>query len=531
MSDVIQEIDNDALDALIGRLNEAKEFDLTLSAEDIQLLLHALKTLAIMQTRLSSHDVTIHKLRKLVGIVAASENLGALLENHSSSGSGKPNKSKKIRQKKKLSPTRKPNVEHHVLDSLNKGDRCPTCQLGTLSKYEPVNLLRITGNSPYTAINHVLERLRCNACGEYFTASVPDDVRKDGDIHQKYGYSARSMMAIGKYFMGSPFYRQETLQAILGLPITASTVYDQCEKVADSLYRIYKTLIYLAANGLHFYLDDTTHHILDQKEIMKIQRKTKKPNKRTGTYASGLIATLDNGKHITLFQTNIGHAGEWIDDVLEKRDPGRAPPLLMSDALSSNQPSVTQVIPALCNSHGRRQFVDVLTHFPEDVEYVLNLYKTIWVNEDLVNEKQLNAAQRLAYHQEHSLPSMKTIRDWGERQLATMHVEANSGLGKAIRYFLSHYDGLTRFCTVEGAMIDNNWMEAQLKLIVRGRKNFSFYKTQLGATISDIITSVIATCVNAQVNPFDYLVVIQQNQDQVNTSPETWLPWNYQRNT
>ena len=29
----------------------------------------------------------------------------------------------------------------------------------------------------------------------------------------------------------------------------------------------------------------------------------------------------------------------------------------------------------------------------------------------------------------------------------------------------------------EGAKLDNNRMEAQLKLIVRGRKNFSFYKT------------------------------------------------------
>jgi len=125
---------------------------------------------------------------------------------------------------------------------------------------------------------------------------------------------------------------------------------------------------------------------------------------------------------------------------------------------------------------------------------------------------------------------MKTIFDWGQQALLSERVEENSGLGKAIRYFTSHYDGLTRFCTIEGAKIDNNWMEAQLKIIVRGRKNFSFYKTLLGANISDVVTSSIATCINAGANPLDYMVAIQQNQDRVNASPEAWMPWNYHLN-
>lgn len=528
MSDVIQEIDIEALDALIDRLNEAKEFDLTLSAEDIQLLLSALSTLMTLQTRLSSNDITIHKLRKLVGIVAASEHLGALLEEHSASDDNNPGKRQKKRKNTKPKNTIKPTVEHHSLDTMNKGDLCPSCEIGTLSKYEPANLLRITGCSPYSAVNHVLERLRCNACGDYFTAPLPDEVTADGNARQKYGYTARAMMAIGKYFMGSPFYRQATLQDILHMPISASTVFDQCEKVADSLHMIFKMLICLAANALHFHLDDTTHRIIDQKEIIKHQRKTKKPTKRTGTYASGLIATIDNGKHITLFQTTIGHAGEWIDEVLEKRSPGQAPPTLMSDALSSNLPSSTVVFHALCNSHGRRQFVDVFKQFPIEVKHVLNLYKVIWINEHTVEEQQLDSAQRLAYHREHSLPIMKEIFDWGQQQLMSEQVEENSGLGKAIQYFISHYDGLTCFCTVEGAKLDNNWMEAQLKIVVRGRNNFSFYKTLLGANISDVITSVIATCINAEINPLDYIVAIQRNQDQVNAAPEAWMPWNYQ---
>jgi len=527
LTQTVQDIDVTALDALIERLNEARDYNLTLSADDIQLLLTALATLMTLQDRLSNNDVTVHKLRKLLGMVTASETLSTLLKGTSSSSSKKPRKKK---ARKQTAPRVKPQVIHHQLDDLAKGDRCPACDRGTLGKHEPAILLRITGHSPYDAVKHLSERLQCNACGKCFTANLPDEVNADGEAHQKYGYSARSLMAINKYFMGNPFYRQETLQDLMGMPFTASTVFDQCEHLANSLHPVYPAFVQAAANAVHFHLDDTPHRIIDQKEIIKIQRKTGKPKKRTGVYASGMIATLADGHEITLFQTNIGHAGEWIDEILNKRDPGQAPPLLMSDALSSNTPSQVPAIQALCNSHGRRQFVDVLAHFPDEVEHVLDQYKAIWVNDASTKKRGLSESGRLVFHREHSLPVMASIRAWGQTHLTQGTVESNSGLGKAIRYFENHYDGLIRFCTVAGAKLDNNEMEAQLKLIARGRKNAGFYRTLAGAAISDVITSVIATCERTSTNAFDYLNAIQRNQDKVKSTPTAWLPWNYHLN-
>jgi len=90
---------------------------------------------------------------------------------------------------------------------LKKGDTCPDCPTGKLYKYEPAQLLRIKGQTPFTPELHLSERLRCNACGQFFTASLSADVVADGDSAQKYGYSARSLMALNKYFAGAPFYR------------------------------------------------------------------------------------------------------------------------------------------------------------------------------------------------------------------------------------------------------------------------------------------------------------------------------------
>jgi len=63
----ISELKSEALDGLIIRAQEAIDNDLSLSTDDTKLLLNAMLTLATIQERLSSKDVTVHKMRKLVG--------------------------------------------------------------------------------------------------------------------------------------------------------------------------------------------------------------------------------------------------------------------------------------------------------------------------------------------------------------------------------------------------------------------------------------------------------------------------------
>jgi len=160
---------------------------------------------------------------------------------------------------------------------------------------------------------------------------------------------------------------------------------------------------------------------------------------------------------------------------------------------------------------------------------VLQGYDQIWEHERHCQEQSLSPAQRLRYHEQHSLPVMTEIRAWAKQQLDTETVEENSALGKALRYFDKHFEGFTAFCRLEGAQLDNNVMEQALKLILRGRKNSLFFKTPAGAAIADVISSVIATAKQADINVFDYLVVLQRHADQVKQQPELWLPWNYQQ--
>lgn len=522
------DIDGKALEALIARVTEAKENNLALSPQDCQLLLDALTTLSAMQDNLATHGTTIHKLRKLLGIEKSSEKLSDVTNGPKAAKSKKKKKPKNT-DGDDFAPV-KPQVEYHALNDLKKSDNCPECLTGKVYKVEPGNFLRITGQTPFVPTQHVMERFRCNACGAYFTASLPEEVLKDGCDTQKYGYTARSLMAIHKYFAGLPFYRQGSIQKLLGVKITASTTFDQVQLVHNDIEPVQQYLLKLASDGIHFYLDDTTHRILDQQPIEKKCRSSNKTRTRTGVYTSGVIATTIEHRRIVLFETNIGHAGEFIDSMLINRAASSGVPILMSDALSSNQPTVRAVIKSLCNSHARRQFVDVISHFPNEVEHLLKRYGTIWTNEQHVVDQKLSSKQRLIYHRQHSLPVMREIKSWCTNHLDSETVEENSGLAKAINYFVKHYEGLTCFCRHEGAMLDNNQIEAMLKIIVRDRKNAMFHKNLNGATIGDVITSMIATASEAGVNVFEYFTALQQHRVRVKANPEKFLPWNYLEN-
>lgn len=521
-----QEINRRELDALIQRVEHAVENELSLSVEDLKLLLLAITTLSQVQQKLEDRDMTLLKLRKLLGMVKQSEQRRSSpkKKNKTSSDQGKGNNRNKNRRGSK----KKPPVVFHPLTEVAKGSPCTHCGKGKLYKFEPARLLRITGHAPYEATQHVSERLRCNACQEVVTATLPPKVLADGAPDQQYGYSARALMGLHKFYSGIPYYHQGNLSDMMGLSISASTIFDQCEYLANDLMPIYYELQRQAANADSFLLDDTTNRILEQAPEVRKNRNGKGERLRTGVYSSGVIALTQEGHEVTLFETSLGHAGELIDKILSRRTPGLPKPLVMSDALSSNLPTVIEVKVSYCNSHCRRNFFDLQDQYPESIEWVLDTYAKIWQHESFIKKHQLSLEQRLEYHKEHSLPVMESLKAWAQQQHQADDFEEHSALGKAISYLLRHYDRLTLFCREVGALIDNNRMEETLKLVIRNRKTSHFFKTVNGAGIANVITSVIATAMRTEANLFNYLIALQRYRQRVREKPSGWMPWNYQ---
>jgi transposase len=403
--------------------------------------------------------------------------------------------------------------------SLETGQRCPECDKGRLyGQIQPATLIRIVGQAPIQATVYELEKLRCNLCGEVFTAAAPEDVGSE-----KYDATSAIMVALLKYGSGLPFHRLERLQSSLGIPLPASTQWDIVSEAADRIEAAHEELIRQAAAGEVLYNDDTSMKIL---ELMKQGAHDDDFPDRTGIFTSGIVSTHE-GRRIALFFTGRKHAGENLSKVLAERAKALGPPIQMCDALSRNVPKELEVILANCIVHGRRRFVEIAANFPEECRHVLEILGQVYKNDAIAREQAMSPEDRLGFHQARSGPLMTQLHEWFAQQLKERKVEPNSGLGSAFAYMNNHWHALTLFLRQAGAPLDNNICERALKKVILHRKNALFYKTQNGAHVGDIFMSLISTCQLVGSDPFDYLTALHRNSPELSRNPQQWMPWNY----
>jgi hypothetical protein len=123
-----------------------------------------------------------------------------------------------------------------------------------------------------------LEKLRCNLCGNVYTAAAPAEAGE-----KKYDETAVSMMAVLRYGSGVPWNRTEGLEANFGIPLPAAT---QCEILtanAVSLQPALEELKRQAAQAEVVHNDDTSMRVLS------LDRDTDISPERTGVFTSGLV--------------------------------------------------------------------------------------------------------------------------------------------------------------------------------------------------------------------------------------------------
>ena len=408
---------------------------------------------------------------------------------------------------------------------MQAGSTCPDClatkQTGKLSAIKPHVLVLLESKPLVNGIRYTCERLRCGLCGSVYTASLPDNVSEQ----PKYAPSCLAMLALCRYQLGLPMKRIERLQNYLGIPLPDATQWDKLQSLYEIIEPVYRALEHDAAQGTLIQYDDTPNRILSQAKDY-----AQGLSERKGIHTTVLISHYE-AQVICLFYTGQCYASENFDYLLQQRT-NESPFITMSDAGPNNTRHTlaewlyTRWIMSFCLVHGRRNFVDLATSFPEESEFVLKQLALVYHHE--THCQAMTPEARLAYHQQHSAPVMRQLQTWLRNQWQYEQVEENSGLGQAIAYMLRHWQPLTQFLHYPGVPLDNNLTERIVKNVIRHRKNSLFYKTTHGAQVGDGLMSIIETAIQNTVNPFDYLVTLQQHADAVIASPRNWLPWCYQ---
>ena len=316
------ELDRPQLDALLQRIEPV------LIGADYRMLKALVDTFLFTTQWLQSKNASIQRLRKML-FGAPTEKTRKVLKNalqqeagcgqQSDPASGTPQPGA-VAPEKPAKPrpghgrngaqdypgANKVQLEH---PSLNSSDLCPQCEQGKVYAMAPGVLMRITGQAPLQATVYEFQKLRCNLCGEIYTAPRPAGIHP-----QKYDARAASMIALLKYGSGQPFYRSQRLQDGLGMPLPASTQWQVVAAAASLIKPAYQELIRQAAQGDVLYNDDTTNKVLALMKENTINQElalssTTGDPPRTGIFTTGIVSTFQ--KHtIALFFTGRQHAGE-----------------------------------------------------------------------------------------------------------------------------------------------------------------------------------------------------------------------------
>ncbi len=201
------DVSTEELEALLEQAREA------LGEAGYQKLKAAVRTLGYVTELLENREATLAALRRLL-CRASTEKTEAVLKAAGIDVSETPRKPAIERVAaghgrngvEAYRGARRVEVPHR---SLKHGDRCPECQRGKVyPQRDPGVLVRLKGQAPIEATVYELQKLRCNLCGEVFTAEAPEGV---GDA--KYDETSASMMALLKYGSGVPFHRLRSWRA------------------------------------------------------------------------------------------------------------------------------------------------------------------------------------------------------------------------------------------------------------------------------------------------------------------------------
>src|SRR5262249_24873679 len=134
-----------------------------------------------------------------------------------------------------------------------------------------------------------------------------------------------------------------------------------------------------------------------------------------------------------------------------------------------------------CWAHARRKFFEAQKTDPEGALYALGVIRQLYAVErdaaQQVDQQELARSEfeavRLRLRQERSVPLLKSLGEWLEKQAAA--VLPKSPLGEALGYARNQWAALQVYTTAGFLEIDNNAAERALRAVAIGRKNYLFF--------------------------------------------------------
>jgi transposase len=183
-----------------------------------------------------------------------------------------------------------------------------------------------------------------------------------------------------------------------------------------------------------------------------------------------------------------------------------------------------QIQEAACWAHVRRKFYELhVAHASPIAGAAIERIAALYAIEDEIRGRP--PGERLRARDSRSRPLLESLHSWLE---STLHqVSRKSEIAAAIRYALSRWRALLRYCEDGRLEIDNNAAERALRAIALGRKNYLFAGSDAGGERAAALYTLIGTAKLNDTDPEGYLrYVLERIADHPINRIHELLPWN-----
>lgn len=395
-------------------------------------------------------------------------------------------------------------LRERILHELSEAERaCPDCtktmeRIGEDTserlEYVPATL---------KIVEDVRTKYACRCCSHLKTAPKPAQPIAKGLA----GASLLAQVAVAKFSDHLPLHRQETIFRRHGVELSRKTMCGWMRQTADLLDPLYARLKARVFTSKTVHTDDTPVAVLD-----RTLPRTRKG--RIWTYV---------GEDATVYDYTASRAREGPEQFLKDYRG-----YLQADAYGGYDAFFKEpdrgLVELGCWAHARRKFYEArsssLPQMTAALAYIGLLYR--------VERKArgLSAEERLALRQRFAKPVLAEFEEYLLR--ARHHVLPKSTEAKAIAYTLNNWEALCRYADDGALSIDNNAAERSLRGVAVGRRNWTFFGSDAGGKTAAVLKSFIATCHQAKLDPWSYLVdVLKRIGDHPVNALDELLPNNW----